>query len=181
MLCKMVSLCGMKGVEKLRWYQSVDKDHLGCLIPRKLNKESRLGISTLVHWSTISGFAKIFGDKIRANLDISLCDIADLVMKRYKCKIPTDGKTYFGRFSMCFAGLADGWKAGYRKIIALDGCFLKNPNQGKILTTIGRDGNNHIYLVAWAVVNVKNKDIWTWFLELLEEDLGCSRGNGLRV
>ncbi|GJY58099.1 multidrug resistance-associated protein 5 [Tanacetum coccineum] len=83
-----------------------------------------------------------------------------------------DGKTYFDRFYVCFAGLADGWKAWCRKIIALDGCFLKSPNQGEILTAIGRDGNKHIYLVAWAVVNVENKDIWTWFLELLEQDLG---------
>ncbi|GJX66193.1 hypothetical protein Tco_0300536 [Tanacetum coccineum] len=62
-----------------------------------------------------------------------------------------DGKTYFDRFYVCFAGLADGWKAGCRKIIALDGCFLKSPNQGEILTAIGKDGNNHIYPVAWAV------------------------------
>ncbi|GJR32813.1 multidrug resistance-associated protein 5 [Tanacetum coccineum] len=89
-----------------------------------------------------------------------------------------DGKTYFDRFYVCFAGLRDGWKAGCRKIIALDGCFLKIPNQGEILTAIGRDGNNHIYPVAWEVVNVKNKDNWTWFLELLEEDMGCSIGNG---
>ncbi|GKB64810.1 multidrug resistance-associated protein 5, partial [Tanacetum coccineum] len=65
-----------------------------------------------------------------------------------------------------------------RKIIALDGCFLKRPNQGEILTAIERDGNNHIYPVAWAMVNVENKDNLTWFLELLEQDLGCSRGNG---
>ncbi|GKC56001.1 multidrug resistance-associated protein 5 [Tanacetum coccineum] len=63
-----------------------------------------------------------------------------------------DGKTYFDRFYVC-----------------------------EILTAIGRDGNNHIYPVAWAVVNVENKDNWTWFLELLEEDLGCSRGNGLTL
>nr|GEW10322.1 hypothetical protein [Tanacetum cinerariifolium] len=30
---------------------------------------------------------KIFSDKIRAKLDIRLCDIADLVMKKYKCKV----------------------------------------------------------------------------------------------
>ncbi|GJX65366.1 hypothetical protein Tco_0299709 [Tanacetum coccineum] len=67
-----------------------------------------------------------------------------------------DGKTYFDRFYVCFAGLADGWKAWCRKIIALDGCILKSPNQGEILTAIERDGNNHIYLV----VNVENKDNW---------------------
>nr|GEU66036.1 MAK10-like protein [Tanacetum cinerariifolium] len=33
------------------------------------------------------------------------------------------------RFYVCFAGLAHGWKAGCEKIIALDGCFLKIPNQ----------------------------------------------------
>ncbi|GJX49878.1 multidrug resistance-associated protein 5 [Tanacetum coccineum] len=92
-----------------------------------------------------------------------------------------DGKTYFDRFYVCFVGLADRWKAGCRKIIALDGCLLKSPNQGEILTTIGRDGNNHIYPVAWAVVNVKNKENWTWFLELLEQDLGSIRGNGLTL
>ncbi|GJT61828.1 multidrug resistance-associated protein 5 [Tanacetum coccineum] len=177
-----------------------------------------------------SWIAKIFGDKIKANPDIRLCDIADLVMKKYKFKVsPTqctnakkyalteyekiigehysmlrsygkaildsnlgstvklgvtvnpDGKTYFDRFYVCFVGLTDGWKAWCRKIIALDGCLLKSPNQGEILTTIGRDGNNHIYPVAWAVVNVENKDNWTWFLELLEQDLGSSRGNGLTL
>ncbi|GJV01948.1 integrase, catalytic region, zinc finger, CCHC-type containing protein [Tanacetum coccineum] len=74
--------------------------------------------------------------------------------------------------------LTDVWKAGCRKIIALDSCFLKKPNQGEILTAIERDGNNHIYPVAWAMVNVENKDNLNWFLELLEQDLGCSRGNG---
>ncbi|GJW56607.1 hypothetical protein Tco_0103338, partial [Tanacetum coccineum] len=31
--------------------------------------------------------AKIFGDKIMANPNMRLCDIVDLVMKKYKCKI----------------------------------------------------------------------------------------------
>ncbi|GJU00304.1 multidrug resistance-associated protein 5 [Tanacetum coccineum] len=53
-----------------------------------------------------------------------------------------DYKTYFDRFYVCFAGLADGWK---------------------------------------AVVNVENKDNWSWFLELLEEDLDCNRENGLTL
>nr|GEY07283.1 multidrug resistance-associated protein 5 [Tanacetum cinerariifolium] len=87
----------------------------------------------------------------------------------------------YPRFYVCFVRLVDGWKAGCGKIIALDGCFLKSPNQGEILTAISRDDNNQIYPVAWAVVNVENKNNWTWFLELLEEDLGCSKGNGLTL
>ncbi|GJR06568.1 multidrug resistance-associated protein 5 [Tanacetum coccineum] len=127
--------------------------------------------------------AKIFGDKIMANPNIRSYGKAILDSNlgstiKLGVTVNPDGKTYFDRFYVCFAGLRDGWKAGCRKIIALDDCFLKRPNQGEILTTIGREGNNHIYRVAWAVVNVKNKDNWTSFLELLEEDLGCSRGNG---
>nr|GFA55275.1 pentatricopeptide repeat-containing protein [Tanacetum cinerariifolium] len=64
-----------------------------------------------------------------------------------------------------------GWKLGCRRIIALDGCFLKKPNVGEIVTAIERDDNSHIFSVAWAVVNVKNKDNWSWCLHLLGEDL----------
>ncbi|XP_074307744.1 uncharacterized protein LOC141642731 [Silene latifolia] len=41
------------------------------------------------------------------------------------------------------------------------------------------DGNNNIYPVAWAVVEVENRDSWTWFLELLASDLGKVEGEGL--
>ncbi|GKF05161.1 pentatricopeptide repeat-containing protein [Tanacetum coccineum] len=68
---------------------------------------------------------------------------------------------------------------GCRPVIALDGCFLKKPHVGEILTAIGRDGNNYIYPIAWVVVNVENKDNWSWFLELLGEDIDIPTGNGL--
>nr|GEU34513.1 hypothetical protein [Tanacetum cinerariifolium] len=67
-------------------------------------------------------------------------------------------------------------------IVNLDGkTYFDRPNQGEILTVIGRDVNNHIYPVAWAVVNVENKDNWTWFLEFLEQNLGSTKGNRLTL
>nr|GEX42893.1 pentatricopeptide repeat-containing protein [Tanacetum cinerariifolium] len=92
-----------------------------------------------------------------------------------------DAKTYFDRFYVCFQRLKEGWKLGCRKIIALDGCFLKKPNFRELLTVVGRDGNNHIFLVAWAVVTIENKDNWSWFLELLADDLEISNGFGLTL
>ena len=77
--------------------------------------------------------------------------------------------------------MKDGWKLGCRKIIALDGCFLKKPYVGEILTAVGRDANNHIFPVAWAVVNVENKDNWSWFLDLLRDDLDMPTGKGLTL
>ncbi|GKA21883.1 hypothetical protein Tco_0707845 [Tanacetum coccineum] len=75
-------------------------------------------------------------------------------------------------------GLKDEWRVRGSRVIALDGCFLKSPKQGEILIGIGRDDNNHIYPMAWAVVNVVNKENWTCFLKLLESDLGCITGQG---
>ncbi|CAI9267739.1 unnamed protein product [Lactuca saligna] len=68
-----------------------------------------------------------------------------------------------------------------RRVIGLDGCFLKGQIKGEILTAIGRDANNHVYPIAWAVVNVENKENWTWFLQLLVDDLGVEDGRGLVV
>ncbi|GKB16382.1 pentatricopeptide repeat-containing protein, partial [Tanacetum coccineum] len=92
-----------------------------------------------------------------------------------------DEKTYFDRFYVCFKALKDGWKMGCRRIIALDGCFLKKANYGEILTAVDRDGNNHIFPVAWDVVSVENKDNWSWFLELIAEDLEVPNRAGLTL
>nr|GFB72889.1 pentatricopeptide repeat-containing protein [Tanacetum cinerariifolium] len=81
-----------------------------------------------------------------------------------------DRKTYFDRFYVCFTGLADRWKAGCRKIIALDGCFLKSPNQGEILIEIERDGNNHIYPVAWA------SEMEPWGMSQHQKEIGMTEG-----
>ncbi|KAJ9567808.1 hypothetical protein OSB04_003774 [Centaurea solstitialis] len=173
---------------------------------------------------------KEFGSMIRMNPDIKLCEITDLVIKKYKCMLTPsqcrrakmwaltvyekslvehygllraygdellrsnpgstvklgvttnpDDQVYFDRFYVCLHGLKEGWKKGCRRIIALDGCFLKTVCQGELLTAIGRDGNNHIFLVAWAVVNVENKDNWEWFIRLLGEDLDIPHGEGLTL
>nr|KAJ0202102.1 hypothetical protein LSAT_V11C600320660 [Lactuca sativa] len=41
-----------------------------------------------------------------------------------------DGTTYFSKFYVCFKGLKDGWIEGCRRVIGLDGCFLKDICRG---------------------------------------------------
>ncbi|XP_016173269.1 uncharacterized protein LOC107615748 [Arachis ipaensis] len=71
-----------------------------------------------------------------------------------------------------------GFKAGCRPLIGLDGAFLKTRFGGQILTAIGQDANNHIYVIAYAIVPVQNTNNWRWFLELLHDDLGSYTQNG---
>ena len=92
-----------------------------------------------------------------------------------------DGKKYFNKFYCCFQGVKQGWIEGCRRVIGLDGCFLKGVCKGELLCAIGRDANDKIYPITWAVVNVENKQNWKWFLELLIDDLNLNLGNGFSL
>lgn len=58
-----------------------------------------------------------------------------------------------------------------RHIIGLDACFLKSEYGGQLMAALGKDGNNHIYLISYDVVEVETRDSWKWFLDLLLEYL----------
>ncbi|KAK4385541.1 hypothetical protein Sango_2678100 [Sesamum angolense] len=80
------------------------------------------------------------------------------------------GKPTFQRLYICLVACNEGFKV-CRKVIGLDGCFLKGPQGGQFLTAVGIDANNNIFSIAYAVVENENKDSWVWFLTLLEEDI----------
>ncbi|XP_071735532.1 uncharacterized protein [Rutidosis leptorrhynchoides] len=129
---------------------------------------------------------KEFGDKIKANPNIRLVDIADLVLKKYKCSVTPNqcskAKTwalseYDKSIQQHYALLRS---YGDELLTSNPGSTVKigvtqNPD-GNLLTAIGRYGNNHIYPIAWAVVSVENKDNWTWFFKLLAGDLEINGG-----
>ncbi|XP_023758503.1 uncharacterized protein LOC111906948 [Lactuca sativa] len=78
-------------------------------------------------------------------------------------------------------GVKQGWTECCRRIIELDGCFLKGVCEGELFCVIGRDVNGKIYHIAWAVVSVEIKQNWKWFLELLIDDLNLNLGNGFSL
>ncbi|XP_020158364.1 uncharacterized protein [Aegilops tauschii subsp. strangulata] len=67
--------------------------------------------------------------------------------------------------------MKQGFKAGCRKVIGLDGCFFKGAVKGELLCAIGRDANNQMYPLAWAVVENETNITWKWFVGLLIKDL----------
>ncbi|KAH7834888.1 hypothetical protein Vadar_020699 [Vaccinium darrowii] len=77
----------------------------------------------------------------------------------------------FKRFYICWGALKRGFQMGCRPIIGLDGCHLKGPYGGILLTAVGIDANNQIYPFAYAVVDKEKYKTWAWFLELLGTDL----------
>nr|AAU43947.1 hypothetical protein [Oryza sativa Japonica Group] len=77
----------------------------------------------------------------------------------------------FQRMYVCFDACKKGFLAGCRKVIGLDGCFFKGACNGELLCALGRDPNNQMYPIAWAVVEKETKDTWSWFIGLLQKDL----------
>ncbi|MBA0845189.1 hypothetical protein Goarm_022370 [Gossypium armourianum] len=67
-------------------------------------------------------------------------------------RVMSESLPHFKRFYICFEALKRGWKEGCRPILGLDGCFLKAPFKGKMLSAVGRDENNQMYQVAWGIV-----------------------------
>ncbi|XP_071739317.1 uncharacterized protein [Rutidosis leptorrhynchoides] len=57
----------------------------------------------------------------------------------------------------------------------MDGAHMKPPATGHILTAVGLDSNNGMYPVAYAMVEQEKYNSWSWFLELLGDDLGLTR------
>jgi len=77
----------------------------------------------------------------------------------------------FQRFYVCIDGCRKSFSK-CRRFIGLDGCFLKGYYGGMILAAVGRDPNEQMLPIAIAVVEGETRDSWTWFLELLINDLG---------
>jgi hypothetical protein len=77
----------------------------------------------------------------------------------------------FQCFYVCFNAMKQGFKSGCRKVIGLDGCFFKGAVKGELLCAIGRDANNQMYPLAWAVVEQETNLTWKWFVGLLIKDL----------
>lgn len=78
----------------------------------------------------------------------------------------------FERLYVCLQACKEGFKAGCRPVVGVDGCHLKGPHSGVLLAAIGIDANNCMFHVAYAVVEGETKKSWTWFFQSVQQDLG---------
>ena len=59
----------------------------------------------------------------------------------------------FQKVYICLNGVREGVLAECKRLVGPDGCFLKGLLlKGQLLVAIGRDGNNQMFPVVWAVV-----------------------------
>ncbi|XP_010468643.1 PREDICTED: uncharacterized protein LOC104748745 [Camelina sativa] len=61
-----------------------------------------------------------------------------------------------------------GFYKGMRKIIVVDGTFLKNKYKGVILVATTVDENSDLYPIAYGIADYENDFSWEWFFEQLK-------------
>ncbi|KAH0645086.1 hypothetical protein KY284_032970 [Solanum tuberosum] len=143
-----------------------------------------------------SGFlAKKYADEFKINSSWGVKEFQAHVMRKHSCTLSRH-QSYMAKkkaldlitgtkeeqFDMLWDYYAElrrtckqGFLAGCRPIIGVDGCHLKGYQKGgQLLTAIGIDANNNMYPVAFAIVEGELKETWSWFLTLLDEDLRIS-------
>ena len=63
----------------------------------------------------------------------------------------------FERLYVCLDACKRGFLAACRPFIGVDGCHLKDEYPRQILTAVGKDGNNGVNPIAFAVVEAETK------------------------
>ncbi|XP_073152705.1 uncharacterized protein [Henckelia pumila] len=69
---------------------------------------------------------------------------------------------------VAFGACVSGFKF-MRKVIAIDGTFLKGKYKGVLLVATAQYGDFYQYPIAWGVVDSETTESWTWFLKNLQE------------
>ena len=72
---------------------------------------------------------------------------------------------------VCLEACKSAFVTTCRPLIGLDGCFLKGEFGGQLLSVVGKDENNQMFPLAYAIVESKNYSSWKWFIDLLIADL----------
>ncbi|KAG7536838.1 Zinc finger SWIM-type [Arabidopsis suecica] len=76
-----------------------------------------------------------------------------------------------GRFKYLFISFGQSIRRFYksiRKVIVVDGTFLKSKYKGVMLVATAVDGNSNLYPIAFGVANSEIDSSWEWFLKQLK-------------
>ena len=81
--------------------------------------------------------------------------------------LEVDADNRFKYAFLAFGVCIQGFKC-MRKVISIDGTFLKSKYRGTLLIATAQDGNFHQYPLAFGVVDSENDASWKWFLTMLQ-------------
>lgn len=104
---------------KLRDMIADIKQRLRCVVSIGQVRRAKKWATELIEGKLTEHYARVwdYADELLRSNPGSTCKVS--------VTVNPDGKNYFHRFYIGFKALSDGWKLGCRRVIGLDGCFLK--------------------------------------------------------
>lgn len=100
------------------------------------------------------------------DLIISVISLVNLVVDKDK---------KFKRFFFCLKGCINSFMVDCRSFLALDGAHISIRFKGILLSTIGVDGHNQNFPLAFGLAKGESTSSWTWFCKLLKDSVGEMR------
>ncbi|CAL2248163.1 unnamed protein product [Prunus armeniaca] len=94
-----------------------------------------------------------------------------------KCELEGE-RPRFQRICIYLAAVKQGFLHGCRPVIGFDACHIKGHHPEQLLSVVGVDPNNGMYPIVYAVAEVESYETWSWFCQLLVEDLGIENSSG---
>lgn len=103
-----------------------------------------------------------------------------VVVSQRKTRMPGSPRVFM-RMYICLDVLKDGFKKGCRKVVGIDGTWLRGICKGVLLVAVAKDGNGQMYPIAWVVVDFESHETWSWFIGLLIKDLDLGNGENMTI
>ncbi|CAN1217910.1 hypothetical protein LINPERPRIM_LOCUS1171 [Linum perenne] len=64
----------------------------------------------------------------------------------------------FEQIYICLDVCKHGFKEGCRKVVCIDGCFLRGVLGCQLLSAVGLDANDCMHPIAWVIVQTENTE-----------------------
>ena len=79
------------------------------------------------------------------------------------CEINMPNTEIFQRVFWSFKSSIEGFQH-CRPVMSIDGTHLYGKYKGKLLVSMGCDGNNQLFPLTFSIIEGENTDSWGWFL-----------------
>ncbi|KAL8112935.1 hypothetical protein AgCh_020304 [Apium graveolens] len=167
---------------------SKDKDGENCTIKTLVN-EHNCTKPYSNRLASVKYLTEIYGERVMRNPQWKVKEMAEAIKKELEIEVPRIKILRVRKASL--EGVHEALKEQYSRLRDMGHeILLSNPKNtvqirtsrlnevcgGQLLSAVGRDGNNQMFPIAYAVVESENTDSWRWFTDLLSEDLRLGDG-----
>ncbi|GKA75691.1 hypothetical protein Tco_0782069, partial [Tanacetum coccineum] len=162
------------------WYRRNDYRNISVMCGKNVKEGRNFNLGSLVTYKWI---AKQIAEEVIKNhkINYTQMDYRDEILSTNPgSSVQLDVDTMNDGKLSSKGSMKERWTS-CRRVIGLDSCFLKSIYRGELLTAMGRDANNQMFLMAWAVVSIENSENWLWFLSNLGKDFNLAMGAYLTI